>query len=325
MDQPVLRAVRDGAVCMVNPLRCKMLHKKASLAVLSDERNAALFDADERAAIAAHIPWTRVVEERRTDFDGSRGRPGRRSSREHRERLVLKPNDDYGGAGIVLGWEVDDAAWEAAIRDGARRAVHRAGADRACRPSRIRAWSTGGCEIRRSHGRHRAVRRATASHVDGCLTRLSTAALLNVTAGGGSTVPTFVVEPRSSSRLMKAAVAHPRHRGRVSDHRSGDAGAQVLHHRDPRAAITCVLGEVKPELHQSMVEVGTKVCRTPAEVRAELVRLRRHVMELAGKNGLVIAAAGTHPFSSWMTQEITPLERYMGVQAGPRRTWRSSC
>lgn len=75
-----------------------------------------------------------------------------------------------------------------------------------------------------------------------------------------------------------------------------------------------VLGEVKPELHQSMVEIGTKVCTTPAEVRAELVRLRRHVMELAGKKGLVIAAAGTHPFSSWLTQEITPLERYMGVR-----------
>jgi carboxylate-amine ligase len=74
------------------------------------------------------------------------------------------------------------------------------------------------------------------------------------------------------------------------------------------------LGEIKPELHQSMVEIGTKVCRTPAEVRAELIRLRGHVMRLAGKNGLVIAAAGTHPFSSWITQEITPLERYMGVR-----------
>ena len=75
-----------------------------------------------------------------------------------------------------------------------------------------------------------------------------------------------------------------------------------------------VMEEVKPELHQSMVEIGTRVCRTPAEVRAELVRLRAHVMGLAGRNGLVIAAAGTHPFSSWITQEITPLERYMGVR-----------
>jgi carboxylate-amine ligase len=75
-----------------------------------------------------------------------------------------------------------------------------------------------------------------------------------------------------------------------------------------------VLGEVKPELHQSMVEIGSRVCATPAELRAELLRLRGLVMDLAGKSGLVIAAAGTHPFSSWMTQEITPLERYAGVK-----------
>jgi len=75
-----------------------------------------------------------------------------------------------------------------------------------------------------------------------------------------------------------------------------------------------VLEEVKPELHQSMVEVGSKVCRSPADLRAELVRLRGAVIELAAKGGLKVAAAGTHPFSNWMTQEITPLERYIGVK-----------
>jgi len=75
-----------------------------------------------------------------------------------------------------------------------------------------------------------------------------------------------------------------------------------------------LLEQVKPELHQSMVEIGTMVCQTPAEVRAELVRLRRTIMELAARNGLKIAAAGTHPFSSWLDQEITPQERYMGVK-----------
>ena len=72
--------------------------------------------------------------------------------------------------------------------------------------------------------------------------------------------------------------------------------------------------QIKAELHQSMVEVGTEVCQTPAEARAELVKLRRAIMELAGRHGLVIAAAGTHPFSSWETQEITPFERYLGVK-----------
>src|SRR5438067_2477103 len=115
MDHPVVRAVRDGAVCMVNPFRCKILHKKASLAVLSDERNATLFSAAERAVIAAHVPWTRVVEERWTEQGGVRIDllPWIAANR---ERLVLKPNDEYGGKGIVLGWSVDDAAWERAVR-----------------------------------------------------------------------------------------------------------------------------------------------------------------------------------------------------------------
>src|SRR5687768_18374821 len=72
--------------------------------------------------------------------------------------------------------------------------------------------------------------------------------------------------------------------------------------------------QVKAELHQSIVEVGTKVCYTPAEAHAELVRLRKAVMEMAGRNGLKIAAAGSHPFSLWIEQEITPFERYAGVK-----------
>ena len=72
-----------------------------------------------------------------------------------------------------------------------------------------------------------------------------------------------------------------------------------------------IIGQVKPELHQSIVEVGTTVCHTPQDVREQLVSLRRGVMELAAKKGLKIAAAGTHPFSHWAEQEITPLERYI--------------
>ena len=71
---------------------------------------------------------------------------------------------------------------------------------------------------------------------------------------------------------------------------------------------------IKAEMHQSMIEIGTKVCRTPAEARLELVRLRRGVMEIAKSHGLKIAAAGSHPFSTWYSQEITPFERYVGVK-----------
>ncbi len=72
---------------------------------------------------------------------------------------------------------------------------------------------------------------------------------------------------------------------------------------------------IKPELHQSVVEVGSCVCETPAEARRELVRLRQAVSDLAAPRGLAIMAAGTHPFSSWIDQEITPLERYLGIEA----------
>ncbi|MBA2669844.1 MAG: carboxylate-amine ligase [Gemmatimonadetes bacterium] len=75
-----------------------------------------------------------------------------------------------------------------------------------------------------------------------------------------------------------------------------------------------ILGEVKPELHQSIVEIGTPICRTPAEAASELRRLRLMVMDLAARKDLKVMAAGTHPFSSWLTQEITPLERYLGVK-----------
>ncbi|MBA2448764.1 MAG: carboxylate-amine ligase [Chloroflexi bacterium] len=71
--------------------------------------------------------------------------------------------------------------------------------------------------------------------------------------------------------------------------------------------------QLQPELHQSQVEIGTKVCETPAEAREELVRLRQAVMALAARDGLKIAAAGTHPFSSWSDQEVTPFDRYLGI------------
>jgi carboxylate-amine ligase len=74
------------------------------------------------------------------------------------------------------------------------------------------------------------------------------------------------------------------------------------------------VGELKPELHQSIIEVATDVCRTPADVRSELVRLRGGVMDALREDGLTIAAAGAHPFANWMEQEITPLEHYIGVR-----------
>jgi uncharacterized circularly permuted ATP-grasp superfamily protein len=193
LDHPVVRAVRDGVVCMANPFRCKVLYKKASLAALSDERNAVLFTARQREAIVDHIPWTRVVEERHTMFAGNSVDlvP---FILKNRDRLVLKPNDDYGGKGIVLGWLADEARWEEAVRTALATPYvvqQRVTLPKEPFPSLV-------------DGKVRLLDRmfdtapfiVNGDYVDGCLTRIATDPLLNVTAGGGSTVPTFVIEPR---------------------------------------------------------------------------------------------------------------------------------
>jgi uncharacterized circularly permuted ATP-grasp superfamily protein len=193
LEHPIVRAVRTGAVCMVNPFRCKVLHKKASLAVLSDERNAGLFDRFQRRAIAEHVPWTRVVEERKTMFHGEAIDllPWMEANR---ERLVLKPNDDYGGAGIVLGWEVDGSAWTAAIRKATTEPF--IVQERIGLPSEMFPSFADGSLVFADRIVDTAPFVFGGAHADGCLTRVSTATLVNVTAGGGSTVPTFVVEKR---------------------------------------------------------------------------------------------------------------------------------
>jgi hypothetical protein len=193
LDQPVMRAVLDGAVCMVNPFRCKILHKKASLAVLSDERNASLFTAEEQEAIEAHIPWTCRVEERHIHYHG---RPVDLIPYilEHRENFVLKPNDEYGGKGIVLGWHASLSEWEQAIQTALAEPYivqERVAIPSEPYPSLV-------------DGRIELIDRMLdtnplvfyGDYVDGCLSRLSTEALLNVSAGTGSAVATFVVEKR---------------------------------------------------------------------------------------------------------------------------------
>jgi hypothetical protein len=194
MEHPVVRAVRDRAVCMVNPFRCKLLHKKASLAVLSDERNAALFNAEAKAAILAHIPWTRVVEERKTVHAGQPVDLVRFIA-DHRQRLVLKPNDDYGGAGVILGWTVDDATWAAELKKALAQPY--IVQERVEIPSEPFPSLVDGTVQFVDRMYDTAPFVLNGDVVDGVLNRLSTAALLNVTAGGGSTVPSFVIEPRS--------------------------------------------------------------------------------------------------------------------------------
>src|SRR5262245_7452727 len=108
--QALYEAVRDRAAVMVNPFRCKPIHKKAIFAVLTDDDLQKRFTEDERAAIRAHVPWTRRVREGKTTRHGETlDLPLWIAT--NRERLVMKPNDEYGGKGVFIGWESTAAEW----------------------------------------------------------------------------------------------------------------------------------------------------------------------------------------------------------------------
>ena len=71
--------------------------------------------------------------------------------------------------------------------------------------------------------------------------------------------------------------------------------------------------QIKRELHQSIVEVGTKICANVDELATEVIRSRRGLADAAERVGLRVAAAGTHPFSSWIDQRLSPGERYENI------------
>ncbi len=112
----LLDAYRAGAICMVNSFRSKLIHKKALFAVLTDKRRASLFSRDEQEAIRKNVPWTRLVRDETSDYHDE---PIELLSfiRSNRDRLVLKPNDDYGGHGITIGWMADENGWDTALAE----------------------------------------------------------------------------------------------------------------------------------------------------------------------------------------------------------------
>jgi Circularly permuted ATP-grasp type 2 len=192
----LIRAYEVGAVCMANSLRCKIPHKKAFFAVLTDDQNAHLFSEPEREIIQAHVPWTRLLADVRTTKNGEAIEllPYVRA---HRENFVLKPNDEYGGTGVTLGWENTQPQWDSAIQN----ALADAG----------KSWIV---------QERIAIRREIFPYIEpqggvamrdmlvdfapylfrgrlaGYLCRLSATGLANVTSGGGQ-VPAFCVNPRS--------------------------------------------------------------------------------------------------------------------------------
>jgi hypothetical protein len=111
---PLIRAYTKRHVCMVNPFRCKIMHKKAIFESLTDQTSHQWLSSDEIEAIDRSVPWTRRVSDRRTTLNENEIQL-LEFIRRNRAGLVLKPNDDYGGHGVFLGSQLDDRGWDDAI------------------------------------------------------------------------------------------------------------------------------------------------------------------------------------------------------------------
>lgn len=197
LNHPLIRAYADRAVCVVNPFRTKPAHTKLIMWLLSDDESPAggLLDAETAMAAARHIPWTRLVRQGLTRYQGERV-DLLDFARRNRERLVLKPNDDYGGKGVLLGWETAANEWESALAAALDRPhiiQERVPVPEELYPT----WNAAeGLTIT-----PRFVDSDPCIYGDralGCLTRIAATAKLNVSAGGGSAPPTYLIEERKA-------------------------------------------------------------------------------------------------------------------------------
>ena len=199
--EALVRAYTANAVCVANNFRCKIPHVKAFFAVLTDERNGGLFSHGERETIRRHIPWTRVVEDVGTAHYGDHI-DLLDFIRQHRENLVLKPSDEYGGSGVTLGWETNERDWDAAI--GRAISAARPGEKGCCWivQERIPIRREVFPYIQQGSVEYRDMLVDFAPYMfrgklAGFLTRLSATGLANVTSGGGQ-VPAFRVSSRTA-------------------------------------------------------------------------------------------------------------------------------
>lgn len=182
-------AARAGSVCMVDPLPQSTLDRKALFGFVTDpELDPGLTDA-ERAACRRSVPWTRLLGHRRTTDADGRQVDLLEHTRALRERLILKPNHDYGGRGLHVGWEMDEGAWDAAIEEALTGEwVVQAGAVR----TTLAEYPPCDAPDTRVSFHESTDPYLFSGEFGGILTRLSTSTATNVTAGGSAT-PTFVV------------------------------------------------------------------------------------------------------------------------------------
>ena len=191
----LVEAYAARAVCVANTFRCKLPHKKAFFAVLTDPANASLFSRRRARRSSARTCRGRGVRRRRRDGAGRPPAALLELARREREHLVLKPNDEYGGTGVHARLGDDDGRSGTPALDSGARTIRRARGS-------CRSASRCGARCFRSSMQPAAVTMRDMlvdfapylfrGRMGGYLTRLSATGLANVTSGGGQ-VPAFVV------------------------------------------------------------------------------------------------------------------------------------
>ncbi len=188
---PLLRAYADRAVCLVNPFRCKILHKKACFELLTDEGSQQWFTNKELEVINNCVPWTRRVFDRKTIYRGQEI-DLLDHLRRHRAEFILKPNDDYGGHGIFFGNRLNDANWDDALQQalgGDYVAQERLELETEQFPIfNERDWALRPMFVDTNPFIFRG-------QVHGAMVRLSDSPIVNVTSGGGETGFFVLEEP----------------------------------------------------------------------------------------------------------------------------------
>ncbi|MCB0077538.1 MAG: hypothetical protein KDD73_08925 [Anaerolineales bacterium] len=192
LENVLTEAMRQRAACVVNSYRAQLLFQKSLFAMLSEWADSPRFTADQQRAIHDHLPWSRLLREGETTFKGERIDllPW---LIDHQQELVLKPNSEYGGKGVLLGWECDATTWHDSLHEAlasgrpyiVQRRIH-------VRTESFPFMHEGSLRFEprfadidpylfAGHG------------IEGAGARLGSSGLLNVTAGGGSAVPVAVV------------------------------------------------------------------------------------------------------------------------------------
>lgn len=186
----IFEAYEAGTVCVINSFRTKYFHKKAIFALITDPKFQDGMTEEQLFSVYTHVPWTRKVEDTRSTDPEAKDIDLLYFIRKNQRDLVMKPNDEYGGKGIFVGWELDEREWDNAIQTALQSYYLVQTKVEVARES-YPSWDGENIQW----GEYTVDLDPFVFHgeIEGLLTRLSATALCNVTAGGGG-VPTFVLE-----------------------------------------------------------------------------------------------------------------------------------